>query len=847
MAPLAKVQDPLDTHNIVSSNFTHPRQPLTPFVHHPNTPPASPSQNRFQPLTSGHARSATASSSKHAPTPAEAYASAHQPRKIQVPAPVTVAKRAKEGPGARDGAVHHQPISTAMTGSSSGSGSGGGSKPIFEWISRKLGGNRRASIAEPSASARSGTMRAGQADETRSRYPSLPRNMRNPGMTTSGEKSLPGGNGVKGNAVAGPSTSTAPIPMRQSTTLTPSTAPMHLIPIPDHPRPRLTPSQIFPQTPARDSILSRSESHSLQSYSLFSASPTERDRRREANNPYPSMPIQMYRGSIMSSSASAWASTGQGDRSVSFRTRSRSPSVRSRGSISSSLRPRISISEERKEDDSTGPSGSLLGSGRGGLDAESDHRSRFSRTPGADENASIRPLPPSHPPSPTPSQSLLTRSRSASTSLLSPRPSRPRSPTSPYRPRIARQHSESSIGVSQGSEVYDDSIAQGRQSRRDSTSTQPTTIVSVEDGQIGHIAQVPLAGAVAPTLAPIAAAAPSTGGLSQSPVAAIAPIAPPIINPTASTADVSLNSGTSPVDDQPIQQYSAPNTPSSHGIETPMPASPILFTAPTSPLLSSPQNLLTSDTQIEANTAGGNHDSAPAAAHTAFQAQPPKHTLPHPMHNPRPSSPPDDNASTLTLASSTFAYPPPVTPVGLGHTAAGSIHRPTSVSRLSIISNPGSSTLSPGTAMGRGVNTPGPSISPTVTFAPIPSSDPPYPHRPTSIAPSHLSSEYPARPPSLASPLTDTPKEYAPTLGTKGSTHTWGWMSRYGVDEKASTRAVRRKGSEGSVGSFESRWSWAQPTQPGGVGSPGAGVRRISDLGGSGLEAEERRSGSLVR
>jgi hypothetical protein len=54
----------------------------------------------------------------------------------------------------------------------------------------------------------------------------------------------------------------------------------------------------------------------------------------------------------------------------------------------------------------------------------------------------------------------------------------------------------------------------------------------------------------------------------------------------------------------------------------------------------------------------------------AFAFQAPQHTSHHPRNNPRPSSPPLDNASVLTLASSAYAVPG-LRP-GIGHSAATS-------------------------------------------------------------------------------------------------------------------------------------------------------------------------------
>lgn len=301
-------------------------------------------------------------------------------------------------------------------------------------------------------------------------------------------------------------------------------------------------------------VISRPESVSLRSYSMSYADSAERDRRREANNPYPSIPVPPRVESTYDSV------------SLSFLSRSRTPSIRSEAS-----RPRLLCVEDRE----------------------------------ADEDASIRPFPPS-----SPSQT------SRSVSILSPAP----------RSHLSRTTSFDSLG---------------RQSRQDSTSTKPTTM-SIESGpHPAHIAQVS---------------------------------APPVGDPIAGPSRLN---------------------------ETPF---------------------------------------------TPDLIQAPKHTHPHPRDNPRPASPPRPNASTLTLASSTFATAP------INHLPTARVRdlsiRPTSMA-----------------------------TSPSVTFAE------PHGDRPTSAY------EYAPSAPSV----------YA--LSANGpSFRGWGRL-----DKDASVRALRRRGSSDSD---QSRWSW---------------------------------------
>ena len=89
------------------------------------------------------------------------------------------------------------------------------------------------------------------------------------------------------------------------------------------------------------------------------------------------------------------------------------------------------------------------------------------------------------------------------------------------------------------------------------------------------------------------------------------------------------------------------------------------------------------------NTSSSSQPSSiPNTDHTQVNistVQAPLHTTPHPRNNPRPSSPPLDNASVLTLASSAFAlsnrpgianYPPSTTLGDAVSHYGGSIHFP---------------------------------------------------------------------------------------------------------------------------------------------------------------------------
>ncbi|KAJ7591222.1 hypothetical protein C8J56DRAFT_935044 [Mycena floridula] len=169
----------------------------------------------------------------------------------------------------------------------------------------------------------------------------------------------------------------------------------------------------------------------------------------------------------------------------------------------------------------------------------------------ADEDASVRPLPPSSPPSPSPS-------RSSSSYLSDPRTFR--------------------------------SIA---------ASTKPTTLLSIDlnGNGMAHIAQAPLTPSQITRFPPHARSS-STG-----------------TNPQL------LGSG-------PSMTFSA----------------------------------LPPSTQSSRPSSGQNTNSSQITGAPINSVQAPLHTTHHPRNNPRPSSPPMDNASMLTLASSAFGVPGHRTP-----------------------------------------------------------------------------------------------------------------------------------------------------------------------------------------
>ena len=559
-----------------------------------------------------------------------------------------------------------------------------GKKPLLEWISRKFAG-RKGSFPEGGGAAH------GHGPIATAHSPSASPSTSNAGSTP-----------MRGRMTSLPGLNPPPV-----LTGTPHHATIQN---------RISPSDVFPpSTLSREDsgFIRRSESHSLRFYP-GSITDSERVRVREANNPYPSIPVPLVqRESTIDS------------QSISFLTRSRTPSLRS----NSSTRPRVSLG---------------------------DSSFRWSAVGGADEDASIRPFPPSAPSSPAPSTSVI--SRSASASLLSPvqtpgafgPPSSRRAPSPPSHLLENNPQSGSSSAISS------DADRNGRRSRRDSASTKPTTVLSFDSGpHAARIAQAPDDGA-------------SAGHSITS-------------SPLRQSIDTTMLAGPS-----------SPNhSPSLPGIITPTSAM-------------SPGSL----TPVE----------TPPATLAYFQA--PKHSQPHPRDNPHPSSPPEPNASTLTLASSTFAIPPPLSPnVPLTDTSGIPPFRVRHTSTSSVPSShhghplsvniQGSLTPSQMVPNNRGSSL---STSPSVTFAPDLSTMGDIAERPLSMTDSVM-----------GAPSFQAPSIYghAPSSMRIGD-----WHNARGVaDGDASVRAVRRKGSWESN---ESRWSWrgargqAAREQSGGVQQGGA-------------------------
>lgn len=619
------------------ANGEHPR--------YPTTLAAGPSSHGDKSPIGHNHHTGPSPTAPARPTPAEAYANAHN------------LKRDKEN--------HHvQPHSFAPPLRNPHPNNGGGgvvkTKPLFEWITRKLGAGRRVSYSDGPSTSRSSaptttTRGRGGGQSSRGRQGDNRKGVH-------GRPEVQGGMGKEGA------------------------------------RSHLSPQQIFgPAITTRpNSMMTRSESHSLRSYSMSFANSAERDRRREANNPYPSIPVPLQRDSMVDTV------------SESFLSRSRTPSFRSERS-----RPRLSLAEV---DDSTG-----LWQNRGE----------------ADEGASLRPFPPSHSSSPTPSHSILTRS--ASTSLLSPiRSTAPRSSSHVNRPRTQR-----SMSTSTGSS--DAALGEEHQSRRDSSSTKPTTILSFDSGQhMAHIAQAPT----------------------------------PVPNGEMNASNT------------PLQHvaHTFPNGPRRHShtyrsreqaaetqVDSPAPGGTAMEAGPSRTPTSPPSGL---------------PDLSPAPSTSEREslnhAQAPKHSHPYPWDNPHPLSRPDSKTSMLTLASSTGANVPTPSAASASLPAPSSpIYSGNAATRLREVATSG-----PG--MAQAVRPSGLATSPSVTFA-----------SETNAKTPNSTHEYASSTYTPSAAFAYPWSTYGQSIGNM-SIRTGDWKTGE-ADRDASVRALRRKGSWESN---ESGWSW---------------------------------------
>ncbi|WVQ98703.1 hypothetical protein IAU59_005834 [Kwoniella sp. CBS 9459] len=745
-----------------------------------------------------------------------------------------------------------------------------GTKPIFDWIQRKLGA-RRATISETPSSPKT-------TASPRARLPSMPKT----NERVNNIRAFPGtsrgrgrGRGVGMNSGPGGAGSG----------FTHANAQGYGMKRED--------------SGGISGIDSRSVSMSLSTRSVVGT--VERERRREANNPYPSIPIPRLAAAGMVSGHGQADDATTLSMSMSLSYLSRSPQSRSRSHSLDSLQTDGSRSRRLSMADDTE---SPIRRFRGRAFADS--------AVGADDDASLRPFPPSHPASPTPSASVMSRTGSNPMNPISghqqsfgaiPGPGGMRSRTNTfystwsgqgydrrsytsssldgyaYRPSSAGYPYSIGYGGSRYGEHVngddddnddddDEDEARGRESRQDSTSTKPTTCISFDSGPaVGHIAQANGNG-TPNDQTPLTPHTPLLGGAT--------------VTVTTSPSSIRHASPGHPLGyDSPRQapRSASPASPASHedvggsGNSSPTPPTP---TTPTSPISAFPSPAHQEHVAVQP----GPSSSYPASDtnnvgdhHHRHLVQAPKHTNPHPVHNPRPSSPPDDNASMLTLASSTFGLISSASPssaLSPGQPSADQSHTPNAVAGGNhVLAQP--IHLQPpfrtGTHAGEasraaadfGIVTTSsvshpdqgePDTESSIVFATTPAIT-----HPPSI---HRLREAPGRPSSVTAPsihwavpasAAEERDYHRPTStyeagypGYAGSTHLsttapsvsmslrqWSLGGDRGMnraDRDASVRAVRRKGSWES---YESGWSWRGLSGPASAqGTPTVGESTVT-------------------
>ncbi|WVF72117.1 hypothetical protein IAT40_006929 [Kwoniella sp. CBS 6097] len=752
--------------------FDSPPSPTTPLPHHQQ----SSSTSKFRgvpvlPIAKANIFNNPNSSSTKVRTQAEVYADKHsQPQN----------RRQLNFGGAKED----------LSASKDKDRPAGTTKPIFDWIQRKLGA-RRATISETPSSPKT-------ASSPRARLPSIPKT----NERVNNVRAFPGTNRGRGRG-RGPGVKNGFGGVGHGHGYANGPG--------------------YGMTREDSGGISRADSRSV-SMSLSTRSfvgTVERERRREANNPYPSIPIPRLAAAGMVNGHGQADDATTLSMSMSMSYLSRSPRSRSRSHSVDSLQTdgsrsrRLSLADEMES-----PVRRFRGRAFGGGGS----------AVGADDDASLRPFPPSHPASPTPSTSVLSRSGSNPMISLSNQQQPFGTITGPgggtrsrtntfystwsgqghdrrsytsssldgyaYRPSSAGYIYPSGYGGSRYDEhgtgddddEDEDDEERGRESRQDSTSTKPTTCISFDSGPaVGHIAQ---AHGASQDQTP---STPHTPMLNQGQGGAAVTVtaSPSSIHHTA--AGVS-SANVSPRHVPRALSPSPPTSPADvggSGNSSPTPPTP---TTPTSPISAFPSPAR--DQRADVVAGPSSYDPLDIDHHHRHHAQAPKHTNPHPVHNPRPSSPPDDNASMLTLASSTFELPAP------------------------------------------------PSVTPGIT-------------NPPSI---HRLRETPLRPPSVTSPsihwaVPEERDQQRPTstyetgyAGYAGSTHLsttapsvsmslrqWSLGGDRGMnraDRDASVRAVRRKGSWES---YESGWSWrglsgpASASASASASAPGAGTGTIGE------------------
>ncbi|KDE06768.1 hypothetical protein MVLG_02964 [Microbotryum lychnidis-dioicae p1A1 Lamole] len=167
------------------------------------------------------------------------------------------------------------------------------------------------------------------------------------------------------------------------------------------------------------------------------------------------------------------------------------------------------------------------------------------------------------------------------------------------------------------SSIASSSFAPTHATQRSSTSTKPTTHLSIDSGGANRIAVVPGTGMLF-SGTPAHAGFLSATAPSSSPLASVPPVNAPQPGDTLQDEQSTISAATSAGPSTPTREIAEPS---------------LTHLAPKGSLAP--------------------HDASILGATHA--ANVPGHTLAHPRNNPHPNGPPPDNASMITLASSSFA------------------------------------------------------------------------------------------------------------------------------------------------------------------------------------------------
>ncbi|SCZ89473.1 BZ3500_MvSof-1268-A1-R1_Chr9g10421 [Microbotryum saponariae] len=167
------------------------------------------------------------------------------------------------------------------------------------------------------------------------------------------------------------------------------------------------------------------------------------------------------------------------------------------------------------------------------------------------------------------------------------------------------------------SSIASSSFAPTHATHRSSTSTKPTTHLSIDSGGANRIAVVPGTGMLF-SGTPAHAGLLSATAPSSSPLASVPPVNAPQPGDTVQDEQSTISAATSAGPSTPTREIAEPS---------------LTHLAPKGSLAP--------------------HDASILGATHASNV--PGHTLAHPRNNPHPNGPPPDNASMITLASSSFA------------------------------------------------------------------------------------------------------------------------------------------------------------------------------------------------